>query len=98
MAYKVSSNKKDGVSHGGWKTTEGFFVILHLFLFEIQTSPSKIVEIIEITMMITRCGQMVNDKRQPIPTTFIDTLFKIVSGRGLVTVEITVLRTASSDF
>ena len=65
-------------------------------------------KIIEITMMITCCCPKVNDKRQPIPTTFIDTLFKIVRGRGLVrrssandhffTVEITALRTASSDF
>jgi hypothetical protein len=41
-------------------------------------------KIIEITMMITRCGQMVNDKRQPMAITPIDTLFKIVRGRGLV--------------
>ena len=76
-----------------WKTTDFAlwnFEILRcaagMFSFEIQNSPSKIQKkkIIEITMMITRCGPMVNDKRQPIPTTPIDTLFKIVRGRGLV--------------
>jgi hypothetical protein len=35
-------------------------------------------------MMITRFGQMVNDKRPPKATSFINTLFKIVRGRGLV--------------
>jgi MFS-type transporter involved in bile tolerance (Atg22 family) len=49
-----------------------------------QISPSKISEIIEITMMITRFGQMVNYKRPPKPSSFINTLFKIVRGRGLV--------------
>jgi hypothetical protein len=33
---------------------------------------------IEITMMITRCGQMVNDKRPPIPTTLIEMIRLIV--------------------
>jgi hypothetical protein len=39
---------------------------------------------IMITMMITRCHPIVNDKRPPIATTFIDKLFKIGRGRGLV--------------
>jgi hypothetical protein len=38
MAYMVHGNKKDGVSHGGLKTTD----FRQPFWFEIQTSPSKI--------------------------------------------------------
>jgi hypothetical protein len=70
--------------------TEGFFcdfVLRRHVLLKFQTSPSKIQKsskITEITMMITRCRPRVNDKRQPIPTTFIDKLFKIGRGRGLV--------------
>jgi hypothetical protein len=41
-------------------------------------------KIIEITMMITRCHPRVNDKRPPMETVFIDMLFKIIKGRGLV--------------
>jgi hypothetical protein len=41
-------------------------------------------KITEITMMITHCHPRVNDKRPSIATTFIDRLFKIVRGRGLV--------------
>jgi hypothetical protein len=49
-----------------------------------DVTDSQIIKNRPITMMITCCGPMGNDKRQPIPTTFIDTLFKIVRGRGLV--------------
>jgi hypothetical protein len=35
-------------------------------------------------MMITRCHPRVNDKRPPKATSFIDTLFKTVRGRGFV--------------
>jgi hypothetical protein len=56
------------------------------FLFEISNftiqNPKK--KIIEITMMITRFGQMVNDKRLLLATTPIAMLCIIVSRRGLV--------------
>jgi hypothetical protein len=38
----------------------------------------------KITMMITRCGQMVNDNRPPIATTPIEMICLIVYERGLV--------------
>jgi hypothetical protein len=56
------------------------FVLLSFEISNFRHAP----KIIEITRMITRCGQMVNDKRQPIPIAPIDRLFKIVRGRGLV--------------
>jgi hypothetical protein len=43
--------------------------------FKLHHPKSKIIE---ITMMITRCGEMVNDKRLPTATTPIEMLFIIV--------------------
>jgi predicted P-loop ATPase len=58
----VCSNKKDGVSHGGLKTTDFVlsFEILRCDLLKFQISPSKskTSENHKITMMITRCCQM----------------------------------------
>jgi hypothetical protein len=39
---QVQSSKKDGVSHGGWKTTDFVLSFCQPFLFEIQISASKI--------------------------------------------------------
>jgi hypothetical protein len=77
MASMVCSNKKDGfpmVEQKGWKA----FCDFALCSFEIQTSPSKIIQNHPITMMITRCRPMGNDKRTPMATTFIDMLCLIV--------------------
>jgi hypothetical protein len=84
MAYSDCSNKKDGFPMVDQKQQKALNFKFPMILLHVTSCCTKKKKIIEITMMITCCGQMVNNKGPPIATTPIDTLFKIVRGRGLV--------------
>jgi hypothetical protein len=81
MAYMVCSNKKDGVSHGGLKTTElefQFLVILVRDITGFQNHQNQ-----PWTTLLFQCCRG-NDKSYGTTLLSIAKLLVIVGGRGLV--------------
>jgi hypothetical protein len=77
MAYMVCSNKKDGFPMVEQKRRKAFcdFALLR---FKLHHLKSKIIENHPITMMITHCRPMGNDKRRLMATTPIEMVCLIV--------------------